>query len=381
MKSQQALEDLEEFVRSNFDDLLVSMSISSTGTLFLNIWQQPSELNNGYIMKYNPLFHVIATVDENSNLTLRLITFHGKIVSEKSDGDTQLTTEEKLNFVKRLQQSNLCKGFEMTETGLRLDPKHFSSTYLVEQFEENVIVRSRNCNFAVTEEKPICVPCLNLSNKDDVEIKPKTDVTIKKSLIKKETEIITNGNEENEYDDNVLKILRNCSQFMNEQDVNEGKEQSSTLDKAQLSSRIDSERNDILDINSKDIETGNNIPKSDMTLERKDGEEKVYNVSHEEELQWLCRVDPSALDMSTFSMEEISRKRKAYYSLKQKAKKLKLEIGPDEDLDLTNGNEDYQITSPFSKRKPPINSSEGDIKPFRYVFASFGAKLLLPNLH
>ena len=366
MKNQQALEDLEEFVRSNFDDLLVSMSISSSGSLFLNIWQQPSELNNGYyIMKYNPVFHVIATVDENSNLTLRLITFHGKIVSETSDGDTQLTTEEKLNFVKRLQQSNLCKGFEMIESGMRLDPKHFSSTYLVEQFEENVIVRSRNCNFAVTEEKPICVPCLNLSNRNDAEIKPKTDISLKKSFIKKETEIITNGNEDNEYDDNVLKILRNCSQFMNEQDVSEGKEQHNILDKAQIPSRTDSERNDALDINSKDIETGKDISKSDMILKRKCDEEKVDNISHEEELQWLCRVDPSAFDMSIFSIEEISRKRKAYYSLKEKAKKLKLEIGPEEDLDLTNGNEDNQIISPFSKRKLPTNSGEGDIKPFR----------------
>ena len=66
-----------------------------------------------------------------------------------------------------------------------------------------------------------------------------------------------------------------------------------------------------------------------------------------------------------FSIEEISRKRKAYYSLKEKAKKLKLEIGPDENLDLTNGNEDNQIISPFSKRKVPTNSGEGDIKPFR----------------
>ena len=365
MKNQQALEDLEEFVRSNFDDLLVSMSISSTGSLFLNIWQQPSELNNGYIMKYNPLFHIIATVDENSNLTLRLITFHGKIVSETSDGDIQLTTEEKLNFVKRLQQSNLCKGFEMIESGLRMDPKNFSSTYLVEQFEENVIVRSRNCNFAVTEEKPVCVPCLNLSNKVEVEIKPNTDVSLKKSLIKKETEFVTNGNEENEYDDNVLKILRNCSQFMNEQDVSEGKEQHSTLDKAQVSSGTDLVSNDVSNTNLKDIETGNDISKSNMILKKKDDEEKVDNISHAEELQWLCRVDPCSLDMSIFSMEEISRKRKAYYSLKQKAKKLKLEIGPDEDLDLTNGNEDNQITSPFSKRKLPINSSEGDIKPFK----------------
>ena len=80
MRNQQALEDLEEFVRGHFDDLLVSMSISATGSLFLNIWQQPSELNIGYVMKYNPLFHVIATVDEDSNLSLKLVTFHGKII-------------------------------------------------------------------------------------------------------------------------------------------------------------------------------------------------------------------------------------------------------------------------------------------------------------
>ena len=117
MRSQQALEDLEEFIRGNFDDLLVSMSISATGSLFLNAWQQPSELNTGHIMKYIPLFHVIATVDDKSNLSLKLVTFHGKIISEISDhGAVNITTEDKLNFVKRLQQSFLCKGFDLDYT-------------------------------------------------------------------------------------------------------------------------------------------------------------------------------------------------------------------------------------------------------------------------
>ena len=155
MRNQQALEDLEEFVRGHFDDLLVSMSISATGSLFLNIWQQPSELNIGYVMKYNPLFHVIATVDEDSNLSLKLVTFHGKIIGETSDGDSQLTNEDKLNFVKRLQQAHLCKGFDVIESNLKLDPKTFSNIYLVEQFEENVIIRSRECEFTVSEEKPV----------------------------------------------------------------------------------------------------------------------------------------------------------------------------------------------------------------------------------
>ena len=216
MRNQQVLEDLEEFVRGHFDDLLVSMSISATGSLFLNIWQQPSELNVGYVMKFNPLFHVIATIDEDSNLSLKLVTFHGKIVGEISDGDTQLTTEAKLNFIKRLQQSNLCKGFEFIEMGLRLDPKTFSTIYLVEQFEESVIIRSRECEFMVNEEQPVCKPCLFLSNKQDFDIKPKTNTSSKEGDFLSETTNILNGTENVDEDDNVLNLLRNYNHFMNE---------------------------------------------------------------------------------------------------------------------------------------------------------------------
>ena len=215
MRNQQALEDLEEFVRGHFDDLLVSMSISATGSLFLNIWQQPSELNIGYLMKYNPLFHVIATVDEHSNLSLKLITFHGKIVSETCDGDTQLTNHEKLNFVKRLQQSHLCKGFELVESDLRLDPKTFSSLYLVEQFEENVIIRSRECEFTVCEGRRVCKPCLILSNKQDVDIKP-TTTNSKQGDFLTETTNILNGTDDVDEDDNVLHLLRNYDYCMQE---------------------------------------------------------------------------------------------------------------------------------------------------------------------
>ena len=52
------------------------------------------------------------------------------------------------------------------DNDLKMNAKTFASIYLVEQFEENVIVRSRNCGFMVSEEKPVCKHCMSLKNKD-----------------------------------------------------------------------------------------------------------------------------------------------------------------------------------------------------------------------
>ena len=369
MRNQQALEDLEEFVRGHFDDLLVSMSISSTGCLFLNIWQQPSELNNGYVMKYNPVFHVIATVDERSNLSLKLVTFHGKILIETCDGDTQLTNEEKLNFVKRLQQSHLCKGFELVENEVRLDPKTFSNNYLVEQFEENVIIRSRQCDFTVSEGKSVCNPCLILSNKQPIDIKPKTTENSKEGDFLSEATNILNGSVGvDEDEDNVLHILRNYDHFIQEgEDTKPPLLNKTDVDKAKQASTEDDELKGNKHEEYEDNEESESAVFDDDALNNHVVEEEEEECEDEDfdeaDLQWLLQADPVTIDMSKLSEEEISRKRKAYHILKRKAKKLKLEVEPDGEETCKKVNNVSII--PFSKRRPQINYGKGDIKPFR----------------
>ena len=80
---QEALEALEDMVKENFKDLLVSMSISAQGALFLHIWQQPSDWYGGqpeFVLEYLPLFHIVGTISETTHLQLKLITYHGKII-------------------------------------------------------------------------------------------------------------------------------------------------------------------------------------------------------------------------------------------------------------------------------------------------------------
>ena len=383
MRSQQALEDLEEFIRGNFDDLLVSMSISATGSLFLNAWQQPSELNTGYIMKYIPLFHVIATVDDKSNLSLKLVTFHGKIISEISDhGAINITTEDKLNFVKRLQQSYLCKGFELAEQGLRLDLKTFSSTYLVEQFEEHVIIRSRDCKFMASEENPICKSCLLLSNKQiqDSNIKPRPNDDFRDGdqVIGLSNKVPNGGgvdmNDEEE-ENNMLHLLRNYNHFMNEGEENIEDKKPILLnedDEMESKNTVDDEGTVHDDKSCKEREDHGtnvgNVGRIHKVCERIDTDEKEDKDEEldEAELQWLCRANPVTLDMSKLSEDELFRKRKVYTILKQKAKKLKLDTDETDDNAVNNTTIRVPSIVSFSKRRPPMNYGDGDIKPFRY---------------
>ena len=161
---QETLEALEDMVKEKFKDLLVSMSISAQGALFLHIWQQPSDWYGGqpeYVLEYLPLFHIIGTVTESTYLQLKLITYHGKVIEERKS--SKLTDDDKFNFVKRLQLSKLCQGVSIPESDFRLDVQTFSNLYLVEQFEEKVVLRSRNCQFAVfNQDNSICISCSEL---------------------------------------------------------------------------------------------------------------------------------------------------------------------------------------------------------------------------
>ena len=90
--------------------------------------------------------------DGSKKLSLKLITFHGKIVDQINEADHPLMTDEdKVNFVGKLDKLKLCKGIEMPDTDLKLDARTFSSMYLVERLQQEVIIRSYNCQYALYE--------------------------------------------------------------------------------------------------------------------------------------------------------------------------------------------------------------------------------------
>ena len=140
------LEKLEHIIKEHFSDLMVTTSISAEGSLFLNVWPQPSnELSPGFAMKYLPLFHVVGSMSKDHTVLLKLITFHGKVIDES---ENYLTEEEKLNFVKQLKYSQLCQGIKISyTTDLKLDMQTFSNLYLVESNSKKMLLsEAENAN-------------------------------------------------------------------------------------------------------------------------------------------------------------------------------------------------------------------------------------------
>ena len=111
-----------------------------------------------------PLFYAIGSLDDNNKLSLKLITFHGKIVDQINEADHPLmTNDDKLNFVGKLEKLKLCMGIEMPDTDLKLDARTFSSMYLVERLQQDVIIRSYHCQYALYDN-PVCKMCTALSS-------------------------------------------------------------------------------------------------------------------------------------------------------------------------------------------------------------------------
>ena len=193
---QETLEALEDMVKEKFKDLLVSMSISAQGALFLHIWQQPSDWYGGqpeFVLEYLPLFHIVGTVSEATHLQLKLITYHGKVIDEQKS--TNPSDEQKFNFVKKLQVSKLCQGVSIPESDFRLDVQTFSNLYLVEQFEEKVVLRSRSCHFAIfNQDNSVCKSCSELLYGQNIENGKDTKIT---NAIKVEPDLWDYTNAEN----------------------------------------------------------------------------------------------------------------------------------------------------------------------------------------
>ena len=155
------LASLEHMISNRFPDLSYSTTISGNGYPMLTIWQHPSkQFSKGIAMKDLPLFYIVATVNDSINLCLRLITFHGKVVSElneNANGPQQDAT--RTSFIQKLNSVQLCQGVKVLDPTLKLDPQTFTFLYLVELLEQSVIVRSRQCQFGLEDGKLVCEVC------------------------------------------------------------------------------------------------------------------------------------------------------------------------------------------------------------------------------
>ena len=153
------LEALENLLKSNFGDLVVSLAVSTKGSLFLSAWQQPSELSSTKIsMEYLPIFYLIAAVHDDLKLSLKLISYHGVVIDDLQEKDQCLTDEEKICFIKRLVNMKLCLGVQISDE-LNIS----SSSHLTEKLEQNILIRSRHCNFGLDDGRNVCEACKNFA--------------------------------------------------------------------------------------------------------------------------------------------------------------------------------------------------------------------------
>ena len=113
------------------------------------------------LLDYMPTFFIIATLQKSvlegyrNLISLQLINLYGKVTLWFNKCDiSPLSATENLNFVKHLKHVSLslCEGvwkpskdtqYDLLDRRLRLDPRTFTFLYQVEEFLDNIIVKSR----------------------------------------------------------------------------------------------------------------------------------------------------------------------------------------------------------------------------------------------
>ena len=163
IETPSSLELLESLVSNHYGETMSSFLATSTTSPFLSIWTKPLPESEGkYTMAYLPLFYVIASQDKESKLSLKLITFHGKVLEELNGFNNLLSNEDKINFISKLERMKLCEGVKMPDNDLKLDASTFSAMYLVERLEQNIIIRSQQCQYGLYDGS-VCKMCASLN--------------------------------------------------------------------------------------------------------------------------------------------------------------------------------------------------------------------------
>ena len=165
--TQDILEALDSLVESHFGDSLASSIVATNTSLFLSVWKQPQTQTDSLFqeisMKYLPLFYIIGSI-EDRKLSLKLITYHGKIIDEVNEKDFPMDDGNKLGFIGKLNEMKLCQG--MCLNGDECLNGNIQSNVLLEQLEDNIVTRSRECQFAVFDDQVVCDNCECMSMED-----------------------------------------------------------------------------------------------------------------------------------------------------------------------------------------------------------------------
>ena len=156
----EKLEALERIMQAHYANLSVSYEISSDNSPYMCIFEP--QKTNSYLMNFLPMFYLIGSVDENSKLSLKLITHHGKVLKELNEDKSVLQDSQKIDFIGSLMCLEPCHGVRVLDYDLKLDPYTFTCLYLVEQIGQNIVIRSRQCQFALNTGNKICDACSNL---------------------------------------------------------------------------------------------------------------------------------------------------------------------------------------------------------------------------
>ena len=185
MKTQDILEALDSQVESHFRDNLASSIVQTSNNLFISIWKQPQaetapgvrEVN----MKYLPLFYVIGSV-EDSKLCLKLITYHGKVIEEVNDQNVTLNDEKKIDFIGKLNDIKLCRGICFDTQNVNWS---IQSNLLLECLENNLVLRSRQCQFGIFDDGALVCDNCDSSNIEDLKENIFQDENLEENIISK----------------------------------------------------------------------------------------------------------------------------------------------------------------------------------------------------
>merc|ERR1712198_588633 len=108
-------------------------------------------------MEYLPMFYLIGSVEKESKLILKIISYNGIVIDSLGENGQRITNEEKLDFIEKLLKLQLCAGVQASN-GMVVN----CSSYVIEKLEQNVFVRSRHCNVGLDDGRKVCDACKNL---------------------------------------------------------------------------------------------------------------------------------------------------------------------------------------------------------------------------
>ena len=170
MMETNKINSVEELINCKFSDNVCIVRQTRDCHLLIFWNSQPNNecdqpniniKSNNSKMKFPPLFYVIVSLEDN--LSLNLITYNRNILDSITICDINKESELIVNFIQRLSTLKLCEGVRSPPDN-KLNTTALCSLYLIEQLNSQVLFRSRQCRFGITDGK-VCEICKSMSEK------------------------------------------------------------------------------------------------------------------------------------------------------------------------------------------------------------------------